>query len=624
MNHYFSERSFKTWIILIAIILFGFVLRIYKLDAYSIFFDEKSTMVISQGIVLEGANQKEVYSKPVVFIPEFWKSPELDYKPKSVLRSFTYQIKYLPKTFTPKEFWAKKGLEDYYEAMNRSDIGNSSFYYLLLHYWLDAFGLSDFSARFFSLLFSVFIIGIMFLFGRRFFGTNIGLISAALVSVEPFFIAYSHQARNYSLTFGLTLLATYFFLQIIENNTANRKTLGLYLGYIITAGLGLLSHFLVILVLMVHGLYALFFLRNLRTWIRMSIAAPLALAGVTWWLMFGGGQYTIYTLNYQADLYKRMAETRPLDNPFGALPATFDNVLNKSLPLFGDLIMFTNGMTGILVGKKNIIISILVGLLLILWYRYSKRNELLISKKPFLNYVPWVIMGGSLLVYSQTKIQFGVFSVAVFGLSFIYDLYKSADPIVRKRYWLLYFMGFIPSILLVLMAINNGHTTGITQRYSGFSFPFVIILISLLLQYYTKLKPSFKYLIYFFLSFQCYYIGLRLMEFYNDRSVKYGYFAEPREPNPYWYAAKKIIALYQPGDTIYYPASKMEILSEMDRTFLPYSIQDAQLTNLYLPKNATFVQVMDSTQNESILLKQKNKLEPLVIKRLKGLRYGSE
>lgn len=159
----------QTWLIFLLILIVGTFLRLYKLDSYSIFFDEKSTMVVSQGIVLEGANQKEVFSTKTISTPEFWKAPVLNYQPPKVLRSFTYNETFKLRPFTSQEFWATKSLEDYYEAMNRSDIGNSPFYYLLLHGWMDAFGISDFSARSFSVLFSVFIIGLTFLFGRRFF-----------------------------------------------------------------------------------------------------------------------------------------------------------------------------------------------------------------------------------------------------------------------------------------------------------------------------------------------------------------------------------------------------------------------------------------------------------------------
>ncbi len=70
MVHTYKKESLQTWITLAVILIIGIALRLYHLDSYSIFFDEKSTMVVSQGIVLEGANQKEVFStrKVITFL----------------------------------------------------------------------------------------------------------------------------------------------------------------------------------------------------------------------------------------------------------------------------------------------------------------------------------------------------------------------------------------------------------------------------------------------------------------------------------------------------------------------------------------------------------------------------
>ncbi|WP_244820771.1 glycosyltransferase family 39 protein [Dyadobacter pollutisoli] len=620
LNH--TKENLRSRLILLAILVAGLALRLYHLDKFSIFFDEKSTMVISQGVVLEGANQKEVFSTLKLSDSQFWKTPTLDYRPLKVHRSLTYSETFSPRAFTPAEFWAPKTLEDYFEANNRSDIGNSPFYYLILHWWMEIFGLSDFSARSLSVIFSVLIIGLTYLFGKRFFNVTTGLIAAAIVAIEPFFIAYSHQARNYSLTFFLTLLATYLFLQIIENKSDNKKTFYLYLGYSLAAGLGLLSHFLTISVLMAHAIYALLFLRSIKGWVRMAISAVLALSGVTLWMLYGGGQYTLYTLNYQADLYKRVAETMPYNNPFGIiLPATAANVFNKSLPIFTDLVFFTNGLTDALAGKKNVIIALFTGILLIVWYRFKDRTK---TPDWLTHRFPYLLVILSSVFYTNHKLQFTILSVSIFALSFIPDIHDKANPAEKKRLWMCYIMGLFPTLFLILMSFKSGHTNGLTQRYSGFSFPYVIIVLSLLLQYYNTLKVEFRVLIFVFLTAQLYFVGSRLNEFYQDKSVKYGYFATPRVPNPYYEAAQKIKELYQPGDTIFYPAPRFRILSEMDRTFLPYSVQDAQLTNLYLPKTAQYIQAMDTTQTEVIWIKKPNNPAPVEIKRLKGLRYGSE
>ncbi|NIJ52077.1 glycosyltransferase family 39 protein [Dyadobacter arcticus] len=621
MSSNLTQKSLQSWLILSVILVGALALRLYHLDRYSIFFDEKSTLVISQGIVLEGANQKNVFSTLKLSNSEFWKTPVLDYKPPVVSRSFTYTENYSPRAFTPAEFWSPKTLADYFEANNRSDIGNSPFYYLLLHYWTVLFGVADFSVRFFSVIFSLAIIVLTYLFGNRFFDNKTGLISAAIVAIEPFFVAYSQQARNYSLTFFLTLLATYFFLQIIENKADKRHTFWLYVGYILTAGLGLLSHFLVITVLMAHSIYAVMFLRSVKGWIRMAISAVLALSGVTLWMVFGGGQYTLSTLSYQADLYKRMAETRPFNNPFGTiLPATFKNVFHESLPIFTDLVIFTHGLTDALDGNKYVLLAISVGILLIIWSRFKKRVSM---PRWLTKYFPYIITVLSLAVYNNHRIQFGILSIGILALSYIPDIYLNASDTQRKRFWMLYMMGLFPTCFLVVMAFKGGHTHGLTQRYSGFSFPYIIILLSLLLQYFSTLKTEFKVLLYVFLSFQLYFVALKLNELYEDKS-KYAYYIPARLPNPYAAAAKKIEALYQKGDTIFYPAPRYEIISEMDRTFLPYSIQDAQLTNLYLPKDAQYVQAMDVSQTERIWLKKPNNAKPIQIVNLNGLRYGSE
>ena len=163
------------------------MLRVYKSGTYALYLDEKYTLVISQGIVMEGANQKDVF-----FVPG-------------------------KKYFTPKEFWKEKTFADYIEANIRSDIGNSPVYYGVLWLWMKIFGFSDFSARFPSVIFSTMVVGMVYVFVKRHFRSeSLALLSAFLTAIEPFFVAYSHMARNYSMRFFLTLLATHLFLLLVE------------------------------------------------------------------------------------------------------------------------------------------------------------------------------------------------------------------------------------------------------------------------------------------------------------------------------------------------------------------------------------------------------------------------
>lgn len=619
MAHTGIKNNTRTLLYLLIILVVGFALRLYKLDAYSVFFDEKSTLVVSQGIVLEGANQKEVFATRTVTAAEFWKAPEYSLKKPLISRSFTFKESYTPRPFTPKEFWAPKSIADYYEAMTRSDIGNSPFYYLLLHNWISVFGITDFSVRFFSVIFSMLIIGLSFIFARRFFDDNTALITATLVAFDPFFIAYSHQARNYSLTFFLTLLATYFFLRIVENKENRKTMLWLCVGYALAAGLSLLSHFLSASVLIAHAIYAVFFMRGIKAWVRMGVTASFALSGLVWWLLAGGGIYTLSSLAYQAALYKRTAIESPFNNPYGTvLPATITNVFNKAVPIFSDLMIFTNGLTEGPIGKRNLVVSVLAGIILILWYRFRDK----INPPQWLaSRLPYLLIIATTLFYSNHKAQFAIFSVVIFALSFIPDLHRQASPEMKKRLWLLYMMSLVPTLFLIFMAFRGGHTFGLTQRYSGFSFPFVIILVSLLLQYYAKLGNEFRLVIFVFLALQLYFVGVRLLDFYKDNSPKYSYYSITRAPNPYMIAAEKIKEVYQKGDTIYYPGPPSIVGSEMDRTFLDYWIREAQMTNLYLPKDSEYVQDIDTTQSTKIWIKRGSTGDTLQISDLKGKQY---
>ncbi|HEV7378327.1 MAG TPA: hypothetical protein VGN64_00925, partial [Dyadobacter sp.] len=329
--------------------------------------------------------------------------------------------------------------------------------------------------------------------------------------------------------------------------------------------------------------------------------------------------YTLYSLGYQADLYKRVAETMPLNNPYGIiLPATIGNVFNKALPIFSDLIIFTNGLTDGPTGKRNVLISVIGGVILILWFRFRDK----INVPSWLGHrLPYILIILTTLFYTNHKAQFAILSVSLFALSFIPDVHRQASEEQKKRLWMLYIMGLVPTLFLVFMAFRGGHTFGLTQRYSGFSFPYVMIVISLLLQHFARLQNEFKLVLFVFLALQLYFVGLRLQEFYNDKSAKYGYFTVPRAPNPYYEAAQKIKEVYQKGDTIFYPAPVFPMVSEMDRTFLSYSIREAQITNLYLPKDATYIQAMDTTQTDKIFIRRAAQKDTLTIIDLKGKQY---
>ncbi|MPR36338.1 glycosyltransferase family 39 protein [Salmonirosea aquatica] len=577
---------------ILLIIALAFLLRVYKSGTYALYLDEKYTVVISQGIVMEGANQKDVF-----FVPG-------------------------KKYFTPKEFWKEKTFADYIEANIRSDIGNSPIYYGVLWVWLKLFGFSDFSARFPSVIFSTMVVGMVYVFVRRHFRSeSLALLSAFLTAIEPFFVAYSHMARNYSMSFFLTLLATHLFLLIVERQRQGRRDTPwkLYTGYGLVFVLSLLSHYLTITVFLCHALYALLFIRPLKNWLPFIYTAVVGLGVVSLWFIFGGGKYAFQTLAYQAQLYGSLAQTNPYNNGFGIiLPATLSNVAIRSAPLWADLLMFSNGLGQIeALGIRNMFIAFVLGIgALVALHRYLQTTS------SWLAVVFGLLLVVGMPLYTVPRLAYVV--LAAFP-SFIYllVLYLRRHVIRKDRslIWFMAILAIVPTLFLVVMSFKNNHTYGLMQRYSGFSFPYSIIFVAMMLRQFWLMPGTIKLILGVVLVIQSYLVANLLVRIYQDRDPKYTYFINPRGPNPYIQTAERIKVNYAPGDTILYPSIKLNPRDSIEKTYSPYSIMDAQWTNFYLPKDAEYWQRMDTTQTDKVILIKGNTGKRIEIFDFQGTKY---
>ncbi|WP_019986683.1 glycosyltransferase family 39 protein [Rudanella lutea] len=580
-----SNRNTFIW--LAGILFLAFVLRVHNVGRYGIYFDEKSTLLISQGVCLEGANQKDVFTK---------------------------------KYFTPAEFWKPKTVADFIEANIRGDIGNSPSYYAVLWVWMEIFGLSDLSMRMPSVLFSTLMVAMLFWFVRRHFRSNtLALLAAGIAAIEPFFVAYAQMARNYSMTFFLTLLSTHIFLLILEKAEGRRaerrkekgekdhpsllpSAFSLYLAYGAVFALSVLSHYLAVTVFLCHGIYAIFFLRNVRTWVALAITGAVGLGLVSLWFIFGGGAYTFQTMAYQAEFYRNIALTNPTGTPFGLiLPGTIPNITKRAIPIFADLFLFTNGLGSALTGLKNAGLALtLGGLMAFVMHRYERDAQPPIWVKAAL---PSILLAGT-LVYSVVPLRFLVLSIAPVMLWLMSQYILEHTNTREKRYvLLLVLLAFVPTFFLLFMSWRNNHTFGITQRYSGFSFPYVCLLIAMALRQLASLRWWFTAPVAAVLVVQLYFVSQVLIQIYGGVEPKYTYFEKPRIKNPYWFAAQELKAQYTPGDTILYPNMKRVIYSEkIDKTYSPVALLDAQLVNVYLPEDATYIQRVDPNERDKIVL----------------------
>jgi hypothetical protein len=90
-------------------------------------------------------------------------------------------------------------------------------YFLLLHFMIKIAGDSDFSLRFPSVFFGVLIVPLVYFMGKRLYDTQTGLVAAFLTVLSPFYLWYSQEARMYTLLTFLGLLSAHCLLHTSED-----------------------------------------------------------------------------------------------------------------------------------------------------------------------------------------------------------------------------------------------------------------------------------------------------------------------------------------------------------------------------------------------------------------------
>ncbi len=128
---------------------------------------------------------------------------------------------------------------------------------LVLGGWIALAGDNDFAVRFLSLFFGMLAVVLTYALGAQ-FDRRAGLIGAGLLALSPLAVYYSQEARDYTLLWALTLIATVAFVRLLRGDQRRRVWLA-YVGSMIAA---LYTHY-----------FAAF------TWAAINIAWALVMTG---------------------------------------------------------------------------------------------------------------------------------------------------------------------------------------------------------------------------------------------------------------------------------------------------------------------------------------------------------
>ena len=144
-------------------------------------------------------------------------------------------------------------------------------YFLLMRAWIHG-GLSETWLRLPSALFGIASVPLMYVVARRLVSAGAALASAALLAFSPAHVYYSQEARSYSLTIFVVLLASYFFVRAVEEGQRRDWVLWTVFGI-----LAFYSHDFAALVLVAQACSLLFRKTSPATWRRVIFCGLLIL-----------------------------------------------------------------------------------------------------------------------------------------------------------------------------------------------------------------------------------------------------------------------------------------------------------------------------------------------------------
>lgn len=147
-------------------------------------------------------------------------------------------------------------------------------YQLLLYYVMRYFGDTEAVLRAPSAIAGVLSVLLLYLFGKRLYSREVGLLAAAILTVSWSPIFYAQEARAYSVLFLAALASTFLFFELVHRfriNSSSGKLL--FISYILVALATCYTHYFGLLLIASHG-----FLGVILLWNKPRIMAKLLAA----------------------------------------------------------------------------------------------------------------------------------------------------------------------------------------------------------------------------------------------------------------------------------------------------------------------------------------------------------
>jgi len=172
------------------------------------------------------------------------------------------------------------------------------FYYLILHLWTLVLGPGAVSVRLFSVVVGTLSVPLMFLVARRLFGCNVAVVAALILTLAPFHVYYSQEARMYALATLLALASTYLFFMLLGEQASRNKRRVYWILYVVITSMAMYTQYYAAFLPAAQTLFLFLRFRRHKDALPRWIAALAALLLVYLpWLLYAGPRLVAYVSN---------------------------------------------------------------------------------------------------------------------------------------------------------------------------------------------------------------------------------------------------------------------------------------------------------------------------------------
>ena len=176
-------------------------------------------------------------------------------------------------------------------------------YFLLLHYWMLAAGLSELAVRFPTVFAGILVVALVYALGRRVFPQrpNVALIGAFFAAINPYLIWDAQDAYMYTFLTVIAIGSFIAFLRAVRPSASRRD----WVGYVIVNAFGLFLHYLAALILIAQSVL----------WLVWTVRKKIARHATVGWIVAQAATAALFVpwllfalpllTNFQTDFFPR-------------------------------------------------------------------------------------------------------------------------------------------------------------------------------------------------------------------------------------------------------------------------------------------------------------------------------